>query len=321
MGTLLVSVEGTELAGHDRARLSSSLISGVVLFARNYQSKEQLQILTSDIKSCNPNLRILVDQEGGRVQRFVDDFTLIPPASAWGQLYDLDHDNAIRKMSSAVRTLFSELQSCGVEISLVPCLDTDYGRNVVIKDRGFSSDKKVITALGESYLDCMHEMGAPSVGKHFPGHGYVTLDSHVDSPVDCRDWDTIKSSDAEPFIRLLSQLDMIMPAHIIFSRIDSQPVTFSQRWLNSILREELGYTGVVISDCLSMQAAEAVYTDPVDRVNAAIAAGCDWVTFCNSDALIDQLIARQSELLKPSADSLARVSHMEEKYFAKLMNF
>jgi beta-N-acetylhexosaminidase len=298
---LIISVEGQSLSKADKRRLVSPLVVGVILFARNYANPEQLLELTHSIKACCAELLIFVDQEGGRVQRFQDGFTRLPAAKDWEEKYQQDPERALCDLSKSAKTMLAELRACGVDISLVPCLDTDRGRNAVIGDRSFSSDPDRIVQLARASIRALKEEGMPVTGKHFPGHGYVSLDSHLAMPVDERSWEVIKQSDAKPFIALLPELDLVMPAHIAFPAVDRLPVTFSRVWLQDILRGELGFRGCIVSDCLSMVGAAQLFPDVVERVNAAHEAGCDILHLCNSDSEVDELMDRQDELIASSA--------------------
>ena len=296
MTKLVISVEGQTLSESDKRRLSSPFVVGVILFTRNYESPEQMNALVRALRACSQNLQIVVDQEGGRVQRFREGFTELPAAQAWEAAYHQDAEKAYQELQASAKTMLAELRAYDIDISLVPCLDTDRGRSSVIGDRSFSSDPELVSALGRAYIQALKAEGMPVTGKHFPGHGYVSADSHLSMPVDERSWDEVKQADAKPFIELLPELDQLMPAHILFPSVDSLPVTFSRVWLQDILRRELDYKGLVVSDCLSMAGAAEIFPDVVERVNAAHAAGCDILHFCNSDSAIDEILERQNEL-------------------------
>lgn len=311
MAQLIISVDGLELTEADKIRLRSPLVAGVILFTRNYRDKTQLTELTAAIKACSPDLLICVDQEGGRVQRFVDGFTVLPPGKSWESQYRANAEQATRDLQACAQTMLTEIRACGVDMSLVPCLDIDWGNSEIIGDRSFSSDPGQVTALAGIYIDALKADGMPVTGKHFPGHGYVTLDSHLGMPVDERSWNEIKATDAKPYQQLIDKLDLIMTAHIAFPAVDERPVTFSHRWLQSILRDELGYQGVIVSDCLTMIGAAELYPDIVERVNVAHDAGCDLLFLCNSDALVDELLGRKSELNSLNAQSKQRVENLQ----------
>lgn len=310
MSLLIISIEGQELSDADCMRLSSPLVAGVILFTRNYKDHQQLQELTRAIKSCAPHLFICVDHEGGRIQRFREGYSELPPAKTWESRYQENAEQALAAMAESARTMLAEIRADGLDMSLVPCLDIDWGNSEIIGDRSFSSDPASVTFLAQVYVRTLKTQGMPVTGKHFPGHGYASLDSHLAMPIDERDWETIKASDALPYRAMINELDLIMPAHITYPKVDELPVTFSKTWLQEILRGELGYGGIIVSDCLTMVGAAKLYHDIVERVNKATQAGCDLVFLCNSDALVDELMARQQELLEQPEESRNRVQKL-----------
>lgn len=313
---VVLDIAGTALDDNDRRRLQHPLTGGLILFARNWVDRRQLVGLTAEVKSLRPDVLICVDHEGGRVQRFrTDGFTHLPPMRRLGELW---MDDALRATDAATAcgyVLASELRACGVDFSFTPVLDLDHGQSGVIGDRAFHRDARVATLLAKSVMHGLLLAGMQSCGKHFPGHGYVAADSHVDIPVDRRSLKAILADDAKPYEWLSTSLASVMPAHVIYPKVDALPAGFSRRWLQDILRGRLGFTGAIFSDDLSMQGA-SVMGDAVQGAVAALRAGCDLVLLCNQsvvdggaplDALLDGLWdARERGLWAPSADSEAR---------------
>lgn len=279
--SVVVDLAGTTLTEEDCDLLGHPAVSGVILFTRNYESRDQLKKLTKSIQKVKNGLRILVDQEGGRVQRFRKDFTELKAMNTFGETYLNNPTDACYALRQQLITMIGELQSVGVTGTLLPVLDLNYGRSAIIGERSFGWDPLVVSALGRVLVDTLHAHSMPVVAKHFPGHGFVTLDSHLELPCDDRDIDTLKNNDLIPFIDLIPYCDYLMPAHIVFPKIDSLPVGFSPVWLNDILRKELGFKGKIITDDLSMKATE-IYGDYTARARAAIDAGCDILLVCNN---------------------------------------
>ena len=324
---LILDVAGTTLSAVDRRRLAHPLTGGVILFARNWENRAQLLALTSAIKAVRDDLLICVDHEGGRVQRFRSDgFTHLPPMRALGDLWMRDGKGgpgsgalaATNAATAAGYVLGSELRSCGVDFSFTPILDLDWGGSTVIGDRAFHSDPRVVTLLAKSLAHGLLQAGMAHCGKHFPGHGFVHADSHTEIPVDRRSLKAILQDDAAPYGWLRSTLTSVMPAHVIYPKVDSRPACFSRKWLQDILREKLGFDGAIFSDDLSMEGARRLDGQLVSYTDAAVAAlqaGCDLVLLCNQslgdghavDELLDGL-AQQLEQgeWQPSADSEAR---------------
>jgi len=316
---LIIDIAGTTLTPQDRRRLAHPLVGGLILFTRNWVDRAQLVNLCAQIKTVRDDLLICVDHEGGRVQRFrTDGFTHLPPMRALGEQWLRDPLGATNAATACGYVLASELRACGVDFSFTPVLDLDHGRSAVIGDRALARDPRVVTLLAKSLIHGLRRAGMASCGKHFPGHGYVTADSHTDIPVDRRGLATILSEDAAPYGWLSTALDAVMPAHVIYSRVDARPAGFSARWLQDILRGQLRFQGTVFSDDLSMAGARFVDGREVGYAEAALAAlraGCDMVLLCNQsagdgaaiDALIDGLAAAQARgHWMPSAASEAR---------------
>ena len=300
-GPLMIDVEGTRLTDAERTRLASETVAGAILFARNYESPAQLRALVQSIRGVRQGLLVAVDQEGGRVQRFQSGLTRLPPMRAIGRLYDRDADKALAMARGAGWLMAAELRDMDVDFSFAPVLDLDHGASTVIGDRSFHSDPEAVTALAGAWIDGMHEAGMAAVGKHFPGHGAVQADSHVEVPEDQRPLETILASDGVPFRELAERVDAIMPAHVIYSAADSAPAGFSPFWLRDILARQLGFRGVVVSDDLTMEGASVV-GGPAERVDAALRAGCDLLLVCNHPEMAESLIEHLSKRdIKPPA--------------------
>ena len=290
-GPVMVDVRGLELTPAEREMLVHPLVGGVILFARNFETPAQLRRLTAEIHRLRePQLLIAVDHEGGRVQRFRDGFTLIPPMRRIGNLAEVDTEMACAAAEAAGFVLATELLAHGIDFSFTPVLDVDYGASSVIGDRAFSSSPELIAEVAGALLRGMTGAGMAGVGKHFPGHGHVQADSHVAVPVDERDLADIESADLVPYRRLIPLgLAGVMPAHVIYPKIDPNPAGFSKIWLKGILRERLGFRGMIFSDDLSMEGA-SVAGDIVARGEAALEAGCDMVLMCNAPERAVQLL-------------------------------
>ena len=282
---LIIDIAGTALTGDDRRRLAHPLVGGLILFARNWQSRAQLSQLSADIKRLRPDLLICVDHEGGRVQRFrTDGFTHLPPMRALGELWMQDAMRAQDAASACGYVLAAELRACGVDFSFTPVLDLDWGPSGVIGDRAFHADARVVTMLAKSLTHGLLRAGMAHCGKHFPGHGFTAADSHTDAPRDARSLKAILQDDAAPYGWLGSTLTAVMPAHVIYPKVDSRPAGFSARWLQAILRGRLGFGGAIVSDDLSMEGARRIdgrTLTPTEAVLAALDAGCDLALLCN----------------------------------------
>ena len=304
---LIIDVAGTQLSADDRRRLAHPLVGGVILFARNWQDRAQLLALTAAIKAVRHDLLICVDHEGGRVQRFrTDGFTHIPPMRALGELWMDDGkagpgSGALRAMDAATAAgyvLGSELRACGVDFSFTPVLDLDWGESGVIGDRAFHRDPRVVAMLARALMQGLLQAGMANCGKHFPGHGFVRADSHTEIPVDRRSLKAILQDDAAPYPWLSTVLTSVMPAHVIYPKVDGRPAGFSARWLQDILRGRLRFDGAIFSDDLSMEGARRIDGQVVGYTDAGVAAlnaGCDLVLLCNQSLgdgqAVDELIA------------------------------
>ena len=282
IGPLMLDVAGLSLSETEKKSLISPVVGGLILFSRNYDNPDQLRNLIAEVRSLSPNIIIAVDHEGGRVQRFKDGFTRIPPMATLNTLYRTDRDQALERAFELGWVLASELGSFDIDISFTPVLDRDCGISEVIGDRAFSGDPDVIIDLSSSLIKGMREAGMASTGKHFPGHGAVAADSHVDIPVDNRAYERIKREDMLVFESVIDNgLDAIMPAHVIYEQVDPSPAGFSRFWMQEVLRKELGFDGVIFSDDLSMEGA-SVAGDFKARANMALDAGCDMILVCNN---------------------------------------
>jgi beta-N-acetylhexosaminidase len=308
LGPVMLDVVGTSLNEDDIRRIRHPLTGGVILFARNFENRHQLCELTAAIHEVRPGVLIAVDHEGGRVQRFRSDgFTRLPAMRKLGELWDCDVLASVKVATDVGYVLAAELRACGVDLSFTPVLDLDYSQSGVIGDRAFHRDARVVTMLAKSLNHGLALTGMANCGKHFPGHGFAEADSHVAIPVDERTLDQILAEDAAPYGWLGLSLAGVMPAHVIYPKVDRHPAGFSKKWL-TILRKDMGFEGVIFSDDLSMEGA-SVAGSVIDGANAALAAGCDMVLICNSpdkaDQLLDGLKIKESTASRASASRIA----------------
>jgi beta-N-acetylhexosaminidase len=286
LGPVMLDLNGVDITPEEREILSHPLVGGVILFSRNFASVAQLETLVGSLHEIrSPRLLIAVDHEGGRVQRFRDGFTALPAAAHFGQVYDQNPQLGDHLAEVAGWLMAVELRAVGIDFSFAPVLDVDHGVSEVIGDRAFHQDPAVVTELARAYIKGMHEAGMAATGKHFPGHGGVEADSHTAIPVDDRDYNDIYAHDILPFKRLAHQgLAAVMPAHVIYPKVDKLPAGFSSYWLKEVLRKRLGFQGVIFSDDLDMQGASVIGDSYTERASAALAAGCDMVLVCNNRA-------------------------------------
>jgi beta-N-acetylhexosaminidase len=316
-GPVMLDLQGLALSSEDKERLLHPATGGVILFSRNYESPQQLHRLIAEIHELRrPQLLVAVDQEGGRVQRFRDGFTRLPPAAWYGQVYARQHRRGLQVAQEAGWLMASELRACGVDFSFAPVLDLDLGLSGVIGDRAFAADPDHVGALSFAWAHGAREAGMASVGKHYPGHGGVREDSHHELPVDERSLDAIWNQDIRPFHHLIENgLEGIMPAHVIYRQVDERPAGFSSRWLQSLLREELDFQGVIFSDDLSMAAAH-VAGSYADRARLALEAGCDMILVCNDPAGADQVLDALGDYHDPVAQARLVRLHGRHHYAA-----
>jgi len=318
-GPVTLDVVGLTLNTEDRRRIMNPLTGGVILFGRNFSNRKQLTQLTAQIKKLRPDVLISIDHEGGRVQRCrIDGFTHLPAMRKLGNLWSAKNKSthlaasAAQAMAAATAcgyVLASELRACGVDLSFTPVLDLDFGRSSVIGDRSFSRDPQIVFALAKSLNEGLRLAGMANCGKHFPGHGWAEADSHIDIPVDERSLGQILNDDAKPYEWLDLSLAAVMPAHVIYPQVDKNPAGFSKIWLHSILRQELGFEGVIFSDDLSMEGASVAGSVVMGAV-MALDAGCDAVLICNRPDLADELLANLKVTKVKRAQSASRLNRL-----------
>jgi beta-N-acetylhexosaminidase len=311
LGPVMLDVQGDQLADADRARLVHPLAGGVILFQRNYASPEQIAQLCADIRALRaPELLIAVDHEGGRVQRFREGYTPIPAMAELGALWDVDQSAARSRSEAAGFIIATELTASGVDFSFTPVLDIGFGHSRVIGTRAFHRDAEVVGELASALIVGLTRGGAAAVGKHFPGHGFAGEDSHVEIPLDPRTLSEIRAVALAPYRRLVRRLGGVMPAHVIYPEVDRMPAGFSRIWLQDVLRNEIGFEGLIFSDDLSMEGA-SVAGGIVARANAAISAGCDMVLVCNRPELADELLDGLSWSANPAREE--RLAQMRSR--------
>jgi beta-N-acetylhexosaminidase len=302
LGPLMADIEGLELNDEDRALLRHPAVGGVILFSRNYASTEQLTALIDEIHALrDPHLLVAVDQEGGRVQRFRDAFTHLPPLACLGRIYDTDTSRARHLARVSGWLMASELRTVGVDLSFAPVLDLDFGVSAIIGNRALHQRPEVVAVLAQAYQAGMHDAGMAATGKHFPGHGAVAADSHLALPVDERSYADLLQWDMVPFRRMIDAgLAAIMMAHVVYSRVDKVPASFSSYWIDTVLRQQFGFNGLVFSDDLSMEGA-ACMGDHVARAQASLDAGCDMVLVCNNRDQAGQVAESLGDYHNPTA--------------------
>ena len=318
-GAVMLDVEGLTLNRDDIRRLQNPGVGGVILFSRNYDNRKQVCELVKEIKCLrDPALLIAVDQEGGRVQRFKEGFTRIPPMAMFGQLYDEAGEDAQRVLqfvASTAQLMAEELLECGIDFSFAPVLDMGLHGDTVIGNRAFHAEPAKLIKIASAFIDGMRVAGMQATGKHFPGHGHVLADSHLETPVDKRCFESILAEDMQPFSALTDKLGAIMTAHIAYPDIDTALPTFSKFWLQDVLRKRLGFSGLIFSDDLTMHGA-LVGGNIVERANLAISAGCDMVLVCNDHASMDELLAAKNYIA--SNESQQRFDNMKARPVNKL---
>ncbi len=309
LGPVMVDIDGYELTTEDRELLADPVVGGVILFSRNFHSLEQLEQLVQalhDIKT--PRLLIAVDQEGGRVQRFKDGFTILPAMRRFGEIYDTDQKLALDMARQCGWLMASEIRSTGIDISFAPVLDLDKGISSVIGDRAFHSDPFATGKLAQAFTAGMDEAGMQATGKHFPGHGSIAADSHVAMPVDERPFVDIELEDLRPFQFMIdSGMNALMMAHVIYSRVDPQPAGFSRFWMKTLLRDKMHFQGAVFSDDLSMEGA-VIAGDYIQRAQLSLAAGCDMILVCNNRDAAWDVVRSLKDYTNPA--SSLRLTHL-----------
>lgn len=300
-GSLMLDIEGTWLTAEDRQILRQPQVGGLILFARNIEDPRQVRELSASIRQIRPDLLLAVDQEGGRVQRLRQGFVRLPAMRAIAH-----NPNALELAEHCGWLMAIEVLAVGLDLSFAPVLDLDHQRSAVVGSRAFEGDAERAAQLAGAFINGMNQAGMAATGKHFPGHGWAEADSHVAIPVDERSLEQIRAQDMQPFSRLGNQLAAVMPAHVIYPQVDDQPAGFSRRWLQDILRGELGFKGVIFSDDLSMAGAHVV-GDAACRIEAALSAGCDMGLVCNDRGAAELALAAAQRLQVIAPDGLARM--------------
>ena len=299
LGPLIVDISGENLSLHDIILLRSPAIGGVILFSRNYRSRQQITELIAEIRALrSPPLLICIDQEGGRVQRFQDGFFRLPAARQIGIQYGQDMQQGLQLARNFGMMMAGELVLAGVDISFAPVLDCAHPESQVIGDRSFSADPNAVTSLAGEFISGMHQAGMTATGKHYPGHGGVKEDSHDVQPVDNRELTALLEKDLLPFQGLAGRLGGIMTAHVQFPRIDTAVPSFSPYWLGTVLRRRLGFTGIVFSDDLTMGGA-GQGGEPLERAHSALQAGCDMILVCNDRGAVLEIAEQLGEEHNP----------------------
>lgn len=301
-GVLMIDIGGSLLTAEDVSLIRQAQVGGVILFARNVESAEQVRALCDEIRYHNPHILIGVDQEGGRVARLRQGFSPLPAMGRLGELFERSPCEALRLAYDCGYLMASEVLAVGIDLSFAPVLDLN-GVSQVIGDRSFHPQPEAVIALSSQFMRGMKDAGMATTAKHFPGHGSVAPDSHVADAIDDRPLSDIRALDMQPFIQTLPWLDAMMPAHVIFSQVDDKPAGFSSIWLNDIIRQELNFDGVLFSDDLSMKAAHAAGNVSA-RVRAAIEAGCDMALVCNDRVAAHEAALAAQELPYPNQQRL-----------------
>lgn len=318
LGPLMIDIDGAELSQVDQEILRHPLVGGVILFSRNYEDKQQVTELCRRLHALRGEpLLIAVDHEGGRVQRFREGFTRIPCMQKLGDLYEENHQQGLDTAEQVAWLMAAELREVGVDFTFAPVLDINYGCSEVIGDRAFSNDKKILACLAASFQKGLKSAGMVSIGKHFPGHGAVAPDSHVDIPIDERAYEQIIEEDVYPFKQLINDgMDGVMPAHVIYQAVDELPAGFSPFWIQKVLRGDLGFNGTIFTDDLTMHGA-SVIGDYEQRARQALKAGCDMALVCNNRDAAEHIIDALSGEVIISDESRKRILAMRAKGFAE----
>ena len=313
----MLGIDGLRLSAADRDVLEHPTAGGVILFDRNFDGARQLGELTADIHRLRePRLLVAVDQEGGRVQRFRSEFTRLPAPATFGALYDKDADSALELTRDCGWLMAIELRACGVDFSFAPALDLGTRRSRVIGTRALHREPEVVAVLARAFMTGMNNAGMCAVGKHFPGHGSVEGDSHLELPVDDRDLDTIRGADMLVFERMIHYgLPAVLAAHVVYSKVDAKPAGYSRVWLTQLLREELGFTGAVFSDDLGMAGA-LVRGGAAQQAALAMDAGCDMILLCNDRAAAEVVLDQH-----PHRESALRSAHLARMHGRKTVSW
>ena len=319
LGPIITSVPNTELSEKDRELLENPMIGGVILFSENFINQEQLRILVQSIKKIKePELLVFVDQEGGRIQRFSNDFFHLPSHQDLGRIYDLSKNSGIRSAELTGFVMAAELIAQGIDLSFSPVVDINHGLSEVISDRSFHSDPSVVSLMAGSYIKGMSSAGMKAVAKHFPGHGAVIADSHTEQPIDTRPAVEIEK-DIKPYLDLIdSGLPGIMTAHIIYPSIDEHIATFSNIWLKTRLREKYSYDGLIFSDDLTMQSAVEIGSMQ-ERIQLALDAGCDFILWCHPDESIYSVLSELSVDVIDKSESYQRIRPSKDLFNQKTL--
>lgn len=275
-GPIWIDLQGLTIAPAERAMIQHPNTGGVLLFTRNYANKTQLKDLVNSIRDCNPDLLLAVDHEGGRIWRFNEGFTRPASAQYFGELFLSDPEQALLQIRESGRIIAAELVECGIDISFAPVLDLDHGISTVIRERSYGRDPKVVIACARAFIAGFKSQGMQAVGKHFPGHGGCSMDSHFTYAVDARDFAELAADDMQPFVALHKDLAGIMPAHVAYPNIDQHIPAISKFWLAEVLRQQIGFTGAIISDCFSMEGS-GFATNMARGAQVALEAGCDMI--------------------------------------------
>ena len=305
IGALMLDIAGTHLTQEDIQLLQAPQVGGVILFSRNIESPQQVRALTDHMRQVRPDILIAVDQEGGRVQRLKNGFTLLPAMGKFGKRFLTDPEQALELAEQCGWLMATEVLAVGIDFSFAPVLDINDVSDV-IGDRGFAKNVHDIIPLASAFMRGMKRAGMANTGKHFPGHGSVKADSHVAAAIDPRHFDEIYQNDMQSFIQLQPQLDALMPAHVIYENVDPNPAGFSPYWIQNVLRQQLKFDGVLFSDDLTMQAA-CVAGGADARIKAALAAGCDMGLVCNQREAACLALEAITELPLPNQERLERM--------------
>lgn len=320
LGPVVLDIEGIELQAEEKEILGHPQVGGLILFTRNFEDSKQIAELVKSIRDVREELVICVDHEGGRVQRFRKDFTVLPAMQSLGMEHQEQSELAKNHATELGWLMASELLSHDIDLSFAPILDLDESFSDIIGDRAFSNDPDIATTLAEAFIDGMHEAGMAATGKHFPGHGGVKADSHLELPVDNRTLEVLEQRDIIPYTRLLDKLDAVMSAHIQFPEIDEALVSFSSFWIKHYLKKNMGYQGIVFSDDLTMEGAAGV-GDYDARAKLALEAGCDVVLVCNNAAGAIRVIeSLEGDPQQYDVRSIAALRAKKRESFEELKN-